>query len=86
MTHNNNEDPLWGSLAVSETIGLDVLKKSYGSDADSDLPYGQRFTIAADGTVCALVAGDMGYDMTHIVIPREHIIALVEDWPEFEKD
>ena len=44
---------------------------------------GYEFTIAADGTIAALTSGDQGYDFTHINIPREDILALVEDWPEF---
>lgn len=71
----------WGSLSVPEDEGLRVLAASYGNDHDAEAAY--RFTIAADGTVFALVAGDQGYDATHITIPRAHIIALVEDWPEF---
>lgn len=71
----------WGSLSVPEDDGLQVLAASYGNDHDAEAA--NRFTIAADGTVFALVAGDQGYDATHITIPRAHIIALVEDWPEF---
>ena len=72
----------WGSLAVDEAQGLEVIKASYGLPASDPCIYGHRFIIAVDGTVAALVAGDMGYDFTHITIPRSDILALVEDWPE----
>lgn len=74
----------WGSLAVDERWGLKTVSESYGRDGDDPAPAGHRFTIGIEGTVLALVAGDMGYESTHIVIPREHILALVEDWPEFK--
>jgi len=77
-------DTPWGSLAVGEDAGLKVIASSYGNDATDDGWAGHRFTVAVDGTVFALVAGDMGYDATHITIPRAHILALVEDWPEFK--
>lgn len=70
--NNETEAPIaWGSLAATEEDGLEIVKKSYG------------WCIAVDGSVAGLVAGDHGFDITHITIPREHIIALVEDWPEF---
>lgn len=74
----------WGSLAVDERWGLKTVSESYGRDGDDLAPAGHRFTIGTEGTVLALVSGDMGYESTHIVIPREHIVALVEDWPEFK--
>lgn len=76
-------DITWGSLAVSEEKGLKNIEQSYGCDGTDEVDFGHRFTIAEDGTIFALVAGDMGYDATHITIPRSHILALVEDWPEF---
>lgn len=78
-------DTAWGSLAASDEDGQEVIAKSYGLSSTDPAPFGHRFTIARDGTVFALVAGDMGYGATHITIPREHIIALVEDWPEFNQ-
>ena len=65
-------DPEWGSMALDNEDGQKVIARSYG------------WTIMSDGTVAALIAGDMGYEATHITIPREDIIALVEDWPEFK--
>ena len=56
----------WGEFAVSEEEGLKNIKKSYG------------WTIASDGTLFGLVAGDMGYEATHIVIPKEYLAALFE--------
>lgn len=75
----------WGSLACNEDDGLKAISTSYGRDATDPAPLGHRFTIGVDGTVFALVAGDMGYDPTHITIARDHILALVSDWPEFNK-
>lgn len=46
-------------------IDLDVLRKAYG------------WTVDYTGQVCGLVAGDMGYDGTGIVIPMEHLLALI---------
>lgn len=82
MTKSDEAEIPWGSLAIDEEKGLEVLKASYGRDGTDPAPFGHRFTIASDGTICALVAGDMGYDSTHIVIPRQDILALVSDWPE----
>ena len=67
-----------GSMAVSEARGLEVIKKSYGRSWGDPASIGHRFTIGSDGTVFALVAGDMGYDATHITIPKDHILALAE--------
>ncbi len=75
-------DEKWGATATSEEDGLKNIEKSYGRDGTDPAPFGHRFTIASDGTIYALVAGDMGYDSTHIVIPRDHILALVRNWPE----
>ncbi len=77
---------VWGQHAIGEVEGVDAINKSYGRDFDDPHFCGHRFTIAEDGTVMALVAGDMGYESTHIVIPRSHILALVEDWPELQAD
>jgi len=79
------QEDTWGFNVTSEKEGLDTIASSYGTDADVDYEYGQRFTIGGDGTIYALVAGDMGYEATHIAIPRDHILAMVEDWPEFSK-
>jgi hypothetical protein len=73
----------WGRFNASEDEGSDRINHSYGNDFDCGTTFGHRFTIGSDGTVFALVSGAMGYEATHITIPREHIIALVEDWPEF---
>ena len=56
----------WGEFAVSEEEGLEIIKKSYG------------WSIASDGTLFGLVAGDMGYEATHIVVPKEHLAVLFE--------
>jgi len=62
----------WGSLsaAVGKDEGERVVAMSYG------------WTISVDGSVSGLIAGDHGYEFTHIVIPREHILALFEYWLE----
>ncbi len=60
----------WGELAVDRSEGEMIVLNSYG------------WTIGSDCTVMGLVAGDQGFDATHITIPRDHILALVEDWPE----
>ena len=73
----------WGRFKASEDEGKDRIKHSYGNDFDCGTTFGHRFTIGSDGTVFALVSGDMGYEATHITIPREHIIDLAKDWPEF---
>lgn len=75
-------DLMWGADAVSECEGLDVIRRSYGRDAGDPYPAGHRFIIGCDGTIYALVAGDMGYEPTHIAIARRDIMMLVSDWPE----
>lgn len=66
MTDNAPKVIEWGSLAVSEEEGMDVIRRAYG------------WTLGADGTVFGLVAGDMGFDATHITIPKEHLEAFCD--------
>jgi hypothetical protein len=42
---------------------LEIIKQAYG------------FTIANDGEVHGLIAGDMGYEPTNIMIPLDHLQA-----------
>lgn len=62
----------WGESAVSYEEGMKVLDKSYG------------YALASDGVVHGLVAGDMGYDATHITIPEDHMDAFVEFSERYE--
>lgn len=55
-------------------IDLKVICEAYG------------WTIDINGQVCGLVAGDMGYDETGIVIPIDHLLALLLKDHEKEED
>jgi hypothetical protein len=50
-----------------DAIDLNVIKKASG------------WTLANDGQVCGLIAGDQGYEATGIYIPLAHIHAFSED-------
>lgn len=62
----DKEKVVWGSQKADAEHGETVVQKAYD------------WAIGNDGTIYGLVAGDMGYDATHIVIPEDHARAFVE--------
>ena len=62
------------NAAPKDSVNLDVISRAYG------------WTIDVNGQVCGLVAGDMGYEGTGIVIPPEHLLALLVKDPQRVED
>ncbi len=59
---------------MADNVDLDVIKRAYG------------WSIAEDGEVTGLVSGDMGYAGTGIVLPLDHLAAVLHDnHPDIKK-